>query len=110
MGSRQNKHSKSTENYQNVARVSADRKHFDFLWSYLDTKSCITWMAVVVIQGPQSALLNKSDYRWENDSYLIFIALAWHEAIKKHAVNRRFASENRSNASVNGRINREQEN
>ncbi len=75
MGSRQNKHGKGTENYQNVARVSTDRKQFDFLWSYLDTKSGITWMTVVVIQGLQNALLDKSDYRWENDSYLIFIAL-----------------------------------
>ena len=82
MGSRQNKYSKSTENYQNVARVSTDRKQFDFLLGYLDTKSCITWMTVVVIQGPQSALLDKSDYRWENDSYLIFIALEWHNVIK----------------------------
>ena len=75
MGLRQDRHSKSTENYQNVARVSTDRKQFDFLWSYLDTKSGITWMTVVVIQGLQNALLDKSDYRWENDSYLIFIAL-----------------------------------
>ncbi len=39
-------------------------------------------MTVVVIQGPQSALLDKSDYRWENDSYVISITLEWHEAIK----------------------------
>ena len=82
MGSRQNKHGKGTENYQNVARVSTDRKQFAFLSSYLDTKSCVTWVTVVVIQGPQSALLDKSDYRWENDSYVISIALEWHEAIK----------------------------
>ncbi len=36
----------------------------------------------MVIQGPQSALLDKSDYRWENDSNVISIALEWHEAIK----------------------------
>ncbi len=36
----------------------------------------------MVIQGPPSALLDKSDYRWENDSYVIPIALEWHEAIK----------------------------
>ncbi len=82
MGSRQNKNSKSTENYQNVARVSADRKQFDFLWSYLDTKSYVTWVIVVVIQGPQSTLLDKNDYRCENDSYVISIALEWKEAIK----------------------------
>ncbi len=35
------------------------------------------------IQGPESALLDNSDYRWENDSYIISIALEWHEAIKK---------------------------
>ncbi len=82
MGSRQNNHGKGTENYQNVARVSTDRKQFAFLSSYLDTKSCVTRVTVVVIQGPQSALLDKSDYRWENDSYVISIALEWHEAIQ----------------------------
>ncbi len=59
-----------------------DRTQFAFLSSYLDTKSCVTWMTVVVIQGPKSALLDKSDYRLENYSYVISIALEWHEAIK----------------------------
>ncbi len=79
MRSRQNKHSKTTENYQNVARVSTDRKQFALLSSYLDTKSYVTWVTVVVIQGPRSALPDKSDYRWENDSYVISMALEWHE-------------------------------
>ena len=38
----------------------------------------------MVIQGQQSALLDKSDYRWEVDSYmhLTSIAFEWHEATK----------------------------
>ena len=46
----------------------------------------------------KQSILDKSDYRWENDPYAISIALELHEA-----------SGNRSYASVNRRINRKQE-